>query len=104
LTGAVRLTGWISLGTMFASSNRERFTRWLRTRLLPKLRSGDVLVMDNATAHHAPDVASSARLLASGSCTCRRTRLTSIRSNRDGHFRNSTLESTHPETRAHFAE
>lgn len=57
LIGAVRLTGWIALGTMFATSNRERFTRWLQTRLLPKLRRSDVLVMDNATAHHAPAVA-----------------------------------------------
>jgi hypothetical protein len=42
---------------MFATANRERFVRWLRGRLLPKPRRGDVLVMDNATPHHAPQVA-----------------------------------------------
>src|SRR5262249_28642859 len=57
LIGAIRIRGWITLGTMFATANRERFVRWLRVRLLPKLRRGDVLVMDNATAHHAPQVA-----------------------------------------------
>ena len=57
LIGAIRLRGWVTLGTMFATANRERFVRWLRTRLLPKLCRGDVLIMDNATAHHAPQVA-----------------------------------------------
>jgi transposase len=57
LIGAIRIRGWITLGTMFATANRERFVRWLRVRLLPKLRRGDVLIMDNATPHHAPQVA-----------------------------------------------
>jgi hypothetical protein len=57
LIGPIRILGWITLGTMFATANRERFVHWLRVRLLPRLRNGDVLVMDNATAHHAPQVA-----------------------------------------------
>jgi len=30
---------------------------WLKTKLLPKLRRGDVLVMDNLAAHHDRRVA-----------------------------------------------
>lgn len=52
LLGAIRLTGWVVLSTMFATANKDRFVAWLRTKLLPKLRPGDVLVMDNLAAHH----------------------------------------------------
>ena len=56
LIGAIRLTGWVLLTTMFDTANAERFVLWLRTKLLPKLRRGDVVVMDNAKAHHDPQV------------------------------------------------
>jgi transposase len=52
ILGAMRLTGWVVLTTMFASTNKERFVRWLEKRLLPRLKKGDVLVMDNLTAQH----------------------------------------------------
>jgi hypothetical protein len=52
LLGAMRLTGWVVLTTMFASTNRERFVAWLADKLLPKLRLGDVVVLDNLSAHH----------------------------------------------------
>jgi transposase len=52
LIGAIRLAGWVVLSTMFATANAERFVHWLNKKLLPKLRPGDVLVMDNAKAHH----------------------------------------------------
>jgi transposase len=55
--GAIRLSGWIALTTMFATANKTRFVRWLRAVLLPKLVAGDVLVMDNLPAHHDPRVA-----------------------------------------------
>jgi transposase len=48
----MRLTGWVAQSTMFASTNKERFVDWLRRNLLPKLRRGDVIVLDNLTAHH----------------------------------------------------
>ena len=57
LIGALRVTGWIALGTMFNTANGDRFVRWLRRTLLPKLRRGDIIVMDNAKAHHDPRVA-----------------------------------------------
>ena len=52
LLGAIRHTGWVALRTMFMTANAERFVRWLTRQLLPRLRRGDVLVMDNLRAHH----------------------------------------------------
>lgn len=52
LLGAIRRTGWVVLSTMFETANADRFVRWLITKLLPKLRRGDVLIMDNLRAHH----------------------------------------------------
>ena len=52
LLGAMRLTGWVLLTTMFASTNKERFVDWLAKKLLPKLQRGDVLLLDNLSAHH----------------------------------------------------
>ena len=57
LIGAIRRHGWVVLSTMFETANADRFVRWLRRRLLPKLRRGDVLVMDNLKAHHDSRVA-----------------------------------------------
>lgn len=56
LLGAIRLSGWVTQSSMFATANRDRFVAWLKTKLLPKLRVGDVLVMDNLSAHHDPRV------------------------------------------------
>lgn len=56
LLGAIRLRGWVQLSTMFASTNSERFIRWLARRLLPRLKRGDVLLLDNLRAHHDPRV------------------------------------------------
>lgn len=56
LLGAIRLSGWVVLSTMFATANANRFVHWLKTALLPKLKPGDVLVMDNLPAHHDPRV------------------------------------------------
>lgn len=56
LLGAMRLSGWVLLSTMFASTNRQRFVDWLRCKLLPQLNAGDVLVLDNLPAHHDPRV------------------------------------------------
>jgi transposase len=56
LLGAIRLTGWVLLSSMFKTANAARFVAWLQRKLLPKLRRGDVLVMDNLKAHHDPRV------------------------------------------------
>ena len=51
LLGAVRLTGWILLSTMFATANADRFVGWFTKKLLPRLKRGDVIVLDNLPAH-----------------------------------------------------
>jgi transposase len=56
LIGVIRVTGWVVLTTMFATANAERFVQRLKTKILPKLRRGDVLILDNAKAHHDPRV------------------------------------------------
>jgi transposase len=50
--GAIRLSGWVVQTTLFETSNADRFVDWLNKRLLPKLRRGDVVIMDNAKPHH----------------------------------------------------
>jgi len=57
LLGAIRLSGWVVLTTMFKTANKDRFVSWLVSKLLPRVRPGDVLVMDNLPAHHDPRVA-----------------------------------------------
>jgi len=54
MIGAVRCDQWLTMSTMFQSANKDRFVQWVRRRLLPKLRSGDVLILDNAPAHKDP--------------------------------------------------
>ncbi|WP_394821410.1 transposase [Pendulispora albinea] len=56
LLGAMRLSGWVVLSTMFKTANRPRFLAWLKRKLLPRLYPGDVLVMDNLPAHRDPRV------------------------------------------------
>jgi transposase len=56
LLGAIRWSGWVVLTTMFATTTADRFVEWLDKQLLPKLRRGDVVVMDNLSAHRDPRV------------------------------------------------
>jgi transposase len=51
LLGAMRLSGWVMLSTMFAATNKDNFIAWLVTKLLPRLNRGDVLLLDNLPAH-----------------------------------------------------
>jgi transposase len=61
LVGAIRISGWVLLTTMARAVNKLRFVRWLKTKLLPRLRPGDVIVLDNLPAHHDPRVVSLCR-------------------------------------------
>lgn len=56
MLGAIRLTGWVVLTSMFATETKDRFVAWVKHKLLPKLRYGDVVVIDNLRAHHDPRV------------------------------------------------
>ena len=58
MIGAMRIDGWLTMSTFFKTANRERFVAWIRSSLVPKLRFGDVVIMDNAQAHHDPRVRS----------------------------------------------
>lgn len=51
MIGALRESGWITLRTIFGTVNGNRFVRWVRQCLAPKLRVGDVVVLDNAQPH-----------------------------------------------------
>jgi len=56
MVGAIRVDRWLALGTYWGAMNRERFVTWVRRRLVPKLRRGDVVVLDNLPAHKAREV------------------------------------------------
>lgn len=57
MIGAIRCAGWVTLTTQFRTANGKRFTDWVRLRLAPKLQRGDIVILDNARAHHNPRVA-----------------------------------------------
>lgn len=56
LVGAMRVDRWLTLATGWGAMNRSRFIRWVRRQLVPHLRPGDVVVLDNLAAHKAPQV------------------------------------------------
>jgi len=56
LIAAVRLSGWVVQSSMFKALTKDLFVHWIRRSLLPKLRRGDVIVLDNLPAHKDPRV------------------------------------------------
>jgi hypothetical protein len=54
MIGAMRLTGWVTMGTWWKAANGERVVDWFRGRLAPKLRRGDVVVPRQAEGAQAP--------------------------------------------------
>lgn len=51
MIGAIRADRWLTMGTGWEAANAERFVTWVERRLVPKLRVGDVVVLDNLRAH-----------------------------------------------------
>lgn len=51
MVGAMRADRWLTLGTYWGAMNTQRFVDWVRRRLAPQLRRGDVVVLDNLPAH-----------------------------------------------------
>ena len=51
MIGAIRASGWVTMSTFWHATTRDRFVAWVRGRLAPKLKRGDVVVMDNLAAH-----------------------------------------------------
>ena len=53
MVGAMRIDGWLTLATGWDAMNTVRFVAWVRRRLVPRLRRGDIVVLDNLAAHKA---------------------------------------------------
>ena len=53
---AVRLQGAIAGAVVKGPMDGDVFVAWIREALLPSLRPGDIVVMDNLPAHKRPDV------------------------------------------------
>lgn len=53
LVGAIRLDQWLTLATYWGAMNTERFIGWVRRHLLRCLRPGDIVILDNLSAHKA---------------------------------------------------
>jgi transposase len=51
MIGAIRAERWLTMSTAWQAANAERFVIWVERRLVPKLRIGDVVLMDNLGAH-----------------------------------------------------
>jgi transposase len=56
LIGAIRREGWVTLSTRWRAVTKVIFLDWVRRGLVPHLRRGDVVLLDNLKAHHAPAV------------------------------------------------
>ena len=52
LIGAVRLSGPVAMQTLEDSLNKESFSRYIRSVLVPKLEPGDVVILDNCPCHN----------------------------------------------------
>ena len=53
MVGAMRDRGWVTMATGWDAVNTARFVAWVRRRLVPRLRRGDIVVLDNLAAHKA---------------------------------------------------
>ena len=53
LVGAMRRDRWLTLSTFWGAMNTARFVAWVRRRLVPRLRPGDIVILDNLAAHKA---------------------------------------------------
>jgi transposase len=54
--GSISLRGWTGVMTVEAATDAEVFLAYLDQVLVPNLRPGDVVIMDNLSAHKIPAV------------------------------------------------
>ena len=79
MISSIRYDGSTACMTIEGATNTEVFRAYVSEVLLPTLKAGDVVVMDNLSAHkNAQTVALIKGVLEQGSCSCRRTPQTSI--------------------------
>ena len=56
MIGAVPTRGWLAFSTSWQGMNKVNFTQWTREVLVPRLRCGDIVVMDHLRAHHGAEI------------------------------------------------
>jgi transposase len=56
MIGAVALDGWRGFVTIDAATDGDIFLAYVTQELVPRLRPGDIVVMDNLGSHKGPDV------------------------------------------------
>ena len=78
--GALRLSGMTAPMVLDGPMNGAWFLAYVQRVLAPTLKPGDVVIMDNLAAHKSTPVRDASRPSARGSCSCRPTAPTSIRS------------------------
>lgn len=61
LIGAIALDGWRSLVTLDAATDSDVFLAFVEQQLVPSLRHGDIVVMDNLAAHKRPEALAAIR-------------------------------------------
>jgi transposase len=53
MIGAIRRQRWVTLGTHWRGTTRDKFVRWLQHRLVPRLQAGDVVLLDRLPVHRS---------------------------------------------------
>jgi transposase len=56
MVGAIRLDRWLTLNTIWGGMKAADFVQWVERRLVPRLRRGDIVVLDNLPAHRPRQV------------------------------------------------
>lgn len=56
MIGAIRCRRWVTLGTHWRGTTRDRFLDWVARRLAPRLHPGDVVLMDRLPVHRTAGV------------------------------------------------
>lgn len=61
MIGAVALDGWRTLVTIDSATDTDVFLAFTEKQLVPNLNPGDIVVMDNLSAHKSPKVTAAIR-------------------------------------------
>ncbi len=61
MIGAVALDGWRGFVTIDSATDGDVFLAYVQQQLVPQLRPGDIVVMDNLASHKSPAVIAAIR-------------------------------------------
>lgn len=56
MIGAIKRSGVVAMKTLEGSMKKDDFLEFIKVDLVPKLKPGDVVVMDNLNTHRRPEV------------------------------------------------